>query len=171
LHALLLALAVSLPAHDHAGRPCRWRAEGGITIRWHQSVRLPGVTDAEVARAFRDAWAAWAEAADITPIEADTAASANVYAEAEFIDGPGNVAAWTTLPCGARNNRARQWFDSGGRWDERTLRRVVVHEIGPRPRARPRGARVDDEPALEPGRRRPDRVGPGRDRRPLRGRR
>ena len=113
------------------GSVCKWPH---TDIRFWQSIKLPGISQADVERCWEAAIASWANVCGIEPRHVLTQAQANVYAIGANLGGPGNVLADSELPCGmSANMQCRQRYDVTENWPAYGLdwlQEVMAHEIG-----------------------------------------
>lgn len=112
---------------ENAGT-CRWPHLG---VRFYQSIKLPGLTDDQVAECYRKAVQSWADVCGIEPQILSQRAGANVASAAGPIDGAGRTLAYAYLPCGASEaEQLTQLYDAAERWTPTLLQEVIAHELG-----------------------------------------
>lgn len=115
------------------GDPCKWPMPN---ISYYHEVRLPGLTNAQVAEAYDIAFSQWAEVCAIDPVRVDTHKKANIYARSgtgkkNGLDNKGGTLAWSELPCGvAENVQLDQMFDEAEDWSFNMAVAVICHELG-----------------------------------------
>lgn len=118
---------------DHNGQPCKWPMK---TIAYFHEIKMPGLTDSQVAEAYDVAFSQWAEVCDIEPQRVEKREKANIYArsgvgQAHNLDGRGGTLAWSELPCGvAANIQLDQMFDEAEPWSFNMAVAVICHELG-----------------------------------------
>lgn len=109
---------------------------GKRAIRWCVTA-LPGLDEARVIAAYREAWSYWAAVCGIEPAYVEGARTSDVLMGAGLIDGRNGTLAWSELPNGS-DRQLRQMYDTGERWvvsetpDAASidLVRVACHEVG-----------------------------------------
>ena len=115
------------------GRVCKWPMK---EISYYHEIKMPGLTDGQVAEAYDVAFSQWAEVCDIEPKRVVAADQANIYARsgvgrAHNLDGRGGTLAWSELPCGvAPNVQLDQMFDEAEPWSFNMAVAVICHELG-----------------------------------------
>jgi hypothetical protein len=95
------------------------------------------LTEQEVIAAFTDAWAAWDKGAVINATYVPWGSPnqpTNVASHFKFIDGPGNVLAWSELADGTKRTLTQRYDDE--KWSREaksgriSMKQVAMHEIG-----------------------------------------
>jgi hypothetical protein len=96
-----------------------------------------GLANEDVVGAFTDAWAAWDAGAVINPAYVPWGSPnqpTNVSSHFQFIDGPGNVLAWSELADGTKRTLTQRYDDE--KWSREaksgriSMKQVAMHEIG-----------------------------------------
>jgi hypothetical protein len=96
-----------------------------------------GLDVEDVVGAFTDAWAAWDKGAVINATYVPWGSAnqpTNVASHFKFIDGPGNVLAWSELADGTKRTLTQRYDDE--RWSREaksgriSMKQVAMHEIG-----------------------------------------
>jgi matrix metalloproteinase-25 (membrane-inserted) len=115
------------------GDPCKWPMPN---ISYYHEMRLPGLTDHQIAEAYDIAFSQWAEVCAIEPVRVDTHKKANIYARSgtgkkHGLDNKGGTLAWSELPCGvAENIQLDQMYDEAEDWSFNMAVAVICHELG-----------------------------------------
>jgi hypothetical protein len=113
---------------------CKWPSPN---VRW-TIIGIPGTLAFEAVKAaYTLAWSQWADVCVLRPEYVGPTQPADVLMGAGLIDQPGQVLAWSEMPCGA-HGPLRQMFDTAENWtiaenpvgNSIDLVRVACHEIG-----------------------------------------
>lgn len=116
-----------------SGPTCKWPMQ---KISYYHSMKMPGISDAQIVEAYDVAFAQWAEVCDIEPVRVESASVANIYARSGVgkkngLDNRGGTLAWSELPCGvAENVQLDQMFDEAEEWSFNMAVAVICHELG-----------------------------------------
>lgn len=115
------------------GGPCKWPMPN---IAYYHDIKMPGITEGQVAEAFDIAFSQWAEVCNIEPQRVTTPNKANIYARSGVgkkynLDNRGGTLAWSELPCGvAENIQLDQMYDEAEDWSFNMAVAVICHELG-----------------------------------------
>lgn len=124
------ALPDQMPLQD---RLCKWDRPD---VRWTITGVVPGFSYEQLKAAYELAWSWWAEVCVLRPEYVGPTQQADVLMGAGVIDRPGQVLAWSEMPCGT-TGPLRQMYDTSESWinsaepgNKIDLVRVACHEIG-----------------------------------------
>lgn len=122
---------------DHLGGDtlCKWP---NPRITWAIEELLPGLSYEDLRDAAALAWSWWAEVSAILPVYSTNGRTAQVLLGVGPIDGPGQVLAWSEMPCGYVRQVQQRYDSREYRWvvserpgpGEIDAVRVIGHEIG-----------------------------------------
>lgn len=115
------------------GSTCRWPMK---EISYYHDIKLPGMTQEQIASAYDIAFGQWAEVCDINPKRVERKEVANIYARSgrgkkNNLDARGGTLAWSELPCDVASHiQLDQMFDEAEDWSFNMAVAVICHELG-----------------------------------------
>lgn len=111
-----------------AASSCKWPMKD---VTYSHRLSFPGVDQAVIDLAFREACDGWNAVCGIRLTWTDDYNRANIYADDGQIDGRSGTLAYSYLPCGATaTDRMQQVYDFAESWPVAFLRQVIQHEVG-----------------------------------------
>lgn len=112
---------------------CKWPMK---KVTYYHEIKLPGLTDEQIAQAYDIAFSQWAAVCDLEPTRVSAANKANIFARSGAgkkyqLDGAGGTLAWSELPCGVHETiQLDQMFDEAEDWSFNMAVAVICHELG-----------------------------------------
>jgi len=116
-----------------SGQQCRWPMPN---ISYFHDIKMPGMTEEQIMRAYDIAFGQWAEVCNIDPKRVERKEVANIYARSgrvkkHNLDERGGTLAWSELPCDvAPHIQLDQMFDEAEDWSFNMAVAVMCHELG-----------------------------------------
>ncbi|MCC7423787.1 MAG: matrixin family metalloprotease [Planctomycetaceae bacterium] len=111
---------------------CKWPM---ARVTYLPKLTLPGLSDADVQRAFDEACAQWSAVCGVQLVRV-AAEPANIVSRSgtgkeNQLDGRGGTLAWSFMPCNAKpNTTLQQMYDRAEKWSYMMAVAVICHEIG-----------------------------------------
>lgn len=120
-------LRCAMPERASAGS-CKWPMK---VVHFRQQLSLPGLTDAQIDQAYRQACNAWNAVCGVQLTPAASGDAINIDAASGKIDGRSGTLAYSYLPCNSSpTSRMAQLYDNSESWTYNWLVEVACHEIG-----------------------------------------